>query len=284
MVTIEDLTGIPEAERNVIIKYLDFLLGAGGKDVFSPIISSYNIFNQLLKTDSVITLSNIHETPDYEEDMLNDLVALGYPSEPVISNKRDKLAFFLWKHFYRTRDNKGDMLDLKLKNSMDNQIIPLEKYPLPLENYPGLDILRDSLVAEADGLEFNIEFKNKKDLLQITQLFTRKSGTKIYDSQGDEIYESQDEIAKRKPWRDAYETPMLIIGEGAVKYYKELPQFEKAMKIELLEGENEISFIIHNKLEILRALPCYPILKKLGFCEIPCLANKPFLIDVNMIR
>ncbi len=51
----------------------------------------------------------------------------------------------------------------------------------------------------------------------------------------------------------------------------------EARRILLVENGNEISFVIHNKIEILKQNTAYHKLKDLGFIEEPCLANTSFI-------
>ena len=110
------------------------------------------------------------------------------------------------------------------------------------------------------------------------QLLLRKSGKYLYDREGNIIKETTNQKRRRRPWPDAYVLPVLLLGEKALRYAHELPEFIPATKISLEENNNEISFIIHKKLEFLRALRQYESLKKLGFKETVCLANKPFIV------
>lgn len=76
---------------------------------------------------------------------------------------------------------------------------------------------------------------------------------------------------------DAYDTPVLIIGENAVKYIKKLPAFEKVTRFSLIESGNEINFIINRKLDKLKQTKHYKNLINLGFRDDICLANKSFV-------
>lgn len=70
---------------------------------------------------------------------------------------------------------------------------------------------------------------------------------------------------------------MLLLGKKALRYSKFLPHFSKAHKIFLMENGNEISFIINKNLKILKQMPYYEKLRRLGFKEELCLGNKAFI-------
>ena len=115
-------------------------------------------------------------------------------------------------------------------------------------------------------------------------MFLKKSGEHIYNEEGEIIPETDEERELRAPWKDAYETPVLLLGESALRYTDELPHFVPATKIALKESSNEISFVIHKNLEQLKNLPHYEQLLCLGFEEEICLGNKPFINYVDEVR
>ncbi len=71
--------------------------------------------------------------------------------------------------------------------------------------------------------------------------------------------------------------PVLILGEKALTYRHLFPGFIDVVKISIKENNNEISFIIHEKLELLKKLQHYKTLMGFGFEEELCLANKLFI-------
>lgn len=113
--------------------------------------------------------------------------------------------------------------------------------------------------------------------MKFVQLFLRKSSKYLFDEKGNIVKETGRDKKIRLPWPDAYVLPVLLLGEKALRYARELPQFVPATKVGLEKNGNEISFVIHKRLDLLRKLRHYEYLKKLGFKETPCLANKPFI-------
>lgn len=286
MIRIDDLTGIPEDKRRQAIECLDDLLTfRDSQDRLSPIISGYNWYTTLPICDSIITLSHIHETEGYKQEMLRDLAGLGYEPQTVLSHIRDKAGMFSWNPTYRIRGDDGKLLPgLRIKDIRTGEYINLEDYTKPLIEYPQFVDSKGYLVAEDQGWELNVPFGDKQELLGLVDLFLRKYGEYIYDENGIKIPETDEEKNLRSPWIDAYRVPMLLLGETALRYADELPHFSPATKIALKENSNEISFVIHKNLERLRNLPHYEQLLRLGFSEEMCLGNKPFLKDVDEIR
>ena len=59
MITIDDLTGIPETKRKQIIECLDDLLTfRDSNGNLSPVISGYNLYKEISKSDRVVTFSS----------------------------------------------------------------------------------------------------------------------------------------------------------------------------------------------------------------------------------
>lgn len=97
MPSLEHLTGIPPEKRNKVISCLDELLtfrDASGK--LSPVISGYNWYASIVKGNRAVTLSNIHETENYKQGMVQDIVSLGF-------NQRIVLQCIRAKDFRKTR-------------------------------------------------------------------------------------------------------------------------------------------------------------------------------------
>lgn len=281
MIKIDDLTGIPEGKRKQAIKSLDDLLTfKNSQDRLSPVITGYNWYTTLPKSDSVITFSNIHETEAYKQDVLRDLGKLGYDPQIILRYIRKKAGAFLWELYFEIRDNKCNILPgLKIKDIRTKQHIDLEPFIKPLDEYGLFADCDGYLLGESQGWELDIPFNNKKELMNLVDLFSNKSGKHIYDQKGRIIEETDEERKLRSPWADAYETPVLLLGETALRYADELPHFIPATKICLIENSNEISFVIHRNLEQLRNLPHYEWLLQLGFSEETCLGNKPFIAE-----
>ena|GEM_PF-4014096 len=285
MIFIKDLTGIYENKRKEVIACLDELLTyRDAKGLLIPVISGYNWYLKLAESDRVITFSNIHETEAYKEDMLRDLEELGYNSQAVLKQIREKAGAFIHDLEFRIRDDEGNLLPgLRIKDTRTGDYICLEKYSEPLINYPEFQDADGCLTDEDQGWELDMPFKGEKELMDLVDLFLRKSGKHIYDAQGNIIRETDEDQEFRAPWSDAYKVPVLLLGEIALRYVDRLPQFIPATKFSLKENGNEISFIIHKNLEYLKSLNHYKRLLRAGFMEEECLGNKPFIKYVDAI-
>ncbi len=280
MITIDDLVGIPEEKRKAVICCLDELITFENvRGEFSPIISGYGYFKELALPTSVLTFSHTHKTKEYKEDMVNDLTKLGYDQDSLLKNIRDKTAVFLWNPRYRVRDSKGEILPgLKIKDLRTGEHIDLVKYTRRfLSEYQEFQERKD-LVGESQEWQLDMPFENIEELLRLVKLFLEKSGIYVYDESGVEV------SATQSHWRDAYETPVVVIGEEAIKHAYLLPHFDTAIRVFLIENGNEISFIINKNIRTLRVLPHYERLRRFGFREERCLVNKPFLKDIDMRR
>ncbi len=283
MITIEDLTGIQEGKRKEIVSYLDDLISLkDARGDLSPIISGYNCYNKLPIANRVTTFSNIHRTEIYKQDMLRDLARLGYDARLVLEHIRDKTGALLWDTSYNIRDHLGNILPgLRIRDLRTGRYLDLRKYLKNLCEYSEFSEERGSLVAEDPGWQLDMPFSNKIELMILADLFLKKSGEHVYDKRGIVLPETEEEKMARSPWTDSYRSPVLIVGEGALSFLNELPHFDTATRISLIENGNEISFIIHRMFDILKGLPHYATLKKLGFKEEVCLGNKSFLIDID---
>lgn len=282
---ISDLTGIDTTKRNDAIVCLESLLSfKDRKGNLGPIISGYNFYSNIPLSKSTVTFSNMHETEKYKEYMLKDLEKKGYDSKILIGLIRQKTSIFFWNPHYNTRDDKGNILHTRVKDLRTGTYIPLEKYSSALIDYKEFLHSKGYLLAEGEGWELNMPFGNKEELKYITDLFLIKASRHIYDERGLRIRESAKDKSLRAHWPDAYQTPVLIIGKGTIDYAKELPHFDIATKIALIENNNEVSFIIHRNLNKLKNLNQYNHLCELGFTEEECLCNKPFLNDIDEIR
>lgn len=281
MIRIDDLTGIPENKRRPAIECLDALLTfKDSEGRLSPVITGYNWYIAPVKSDSVITFSNIHETEAYKKGMLRDLEKLGYTSRFVLEHIREKAGAFLHELEFRIRDDKGNLLPgLKIRDITTGHYIELNEFSDSLINHPQFDDKEGSLVAEDQGWELGVPFKTKKELFGLVDLFLKKSGIFVYDKYGKQVEETEEEVRLRSPWADAYETPVLLLGENALRYADSLPQFIQAIKLVLRENSNEISFVIHKNIDMLRKLPHYGNLLSFGFKEELCLGNKPFIAE-----
>lgn len=279
MIRLDDLAGIAEDTRKHIVSCLDSLMtlrNSAGK--LQPIISGYNWYIEPVKCDRVITFSNIHETEEYKKDMIQDLVAEGYDAQMIMKHIRKKAGAFLWKPKFRLHKDGGSLLPgLRIKDIVTGEYVDLSKFDKPLINYQEFSNKYGSLIGEDQGWEAVIPFNSEIELLKLITLFLKKSGTHIYDEVGNERSETEIERKIRRPWTDAYDTPILILGEKAVAHKNKLPEFEEAVKLCLVENNNEFSFVIHNNWDRLTNSAHYQTLLRCGFNKEPCLCNKPFL-------
>ncbi len=260
MIKIEDLTGIPEWKRKQAIECLDDLLTfKDSEGNLSPIITGYNWYNQVPELDRIVTFSHIHETKVYRQAMISDLEKLGYSREQVETNIREKGGTFLWEVDFQVKGENGEPYpELIIKNVKTGKNLDLSKYKgETLEGYPELE---GKLLGGDCGWELDLPFENKIKLMNLINLFVKKS------------YK-----CNRSSWPEAYETPVLLLGKKAIEWQNELPNFVKATKIELSQGKNELSFIINQNLTMLKIMPHYNKLMKLGFSENDCLGNKSFI-------
>ncbi|MBI4154776.1 hypothetical protein HY498_01680 [Candidatus Woesearchaeota archaeon] len=283
MASIDDLTGIREDKRKEAVGVLESLLTFRYKNgILSPIITGYNWYNTLAKSDRVITLSHIHETETYKQDMVNDLEELGYSPKFTLAHIRSKAGAFLWDPEFRIRDDLGDVFPgLGIRDLRTNFYLNLEKYKKQfLSAYSQFKDCKGKLVAEDQGWELNIPFNNRTELISLINLFLIRSAKFIFDEKNTKINEEE----VHRSWRDAYETPVLLLGEMALRYKNELPYFDQVTKLSLIEGSNEISFVIHKNIKRLKKLKQYGDLMYLGFGEEVCLANKKFIDNLDEYR
>ncbi len=199
--------------------------------------------------------------------MLNDLESLHYSRQTIMHYIRNRGTRHLWDPGYQIRDEIGNLLPLRIQDKKTGKYINLHRYMEPLSRYPEFRRSRGSLINEdVNGWELDMPFQNESELRILIDLFLRKSRR------------------GKESWPGAYSVPVLLIGESALEYASSLPQFEEVIKVNLSEGNNEISFIVHKKLENLRHSPFYEKLKNFGFIEELCLANKRFIKDIDTFK
>ncbi|MDP3728714.1 MAG: hypothetical protein Q8R18_04650 [bacterium] len=259
-VHLEDLLGIPNAKRKEALRCLNDLLkyrDETGK--LSPIITGYNGYVQIPSVDRAVTFSHIHEDESYRKAMFSDLEKLGYSQEFILSKIRDKTSASLWELDFQIKGADGCAYsDSVIKYIDTEEILDLSHYSEDtLEDYPELE---GKLYSENGGWELDFPFKKQRELLRIVHLFTKKAYRK-----------------NKNCWPSAYEFPVLLLGEKALLWKEKFPDFTCATKMELIEGNNELSFIINRNLINLKMLPNYQALLDLGFRETPCLGNIPFI-------
>ncbi|MBS3108028.1 hypothetical protein J4468_03880 [Candidatus Woesearchaeota archaeon] len=286
MVSKNDLNWISERRRNEIFECLDDLIRIQNhNNSKSNVITGYNWYVSLPISTSIVTFSNCHESNEYRRDMLYDLIKLGYTSKYILNRIREKGSVFVFELDFEICDESGEIFPgLCIKDLREKEFIDLTKYTKPLENYAEFEEADGALIAESRGWELDIAFSSKSELLRLVNLFLNKASINLYNEKGEKIIETFEEKSKRGYWKGAYETPFLIIGNAAYKYLNSLPHFIQATKFYFTNKNNEISFIIHNKLELLRSLPPYDKLLDLGFKEELCLGNIKFIkqyVDKN---
>lgn len=259
-------------KRNTIIECLDDLLtfrNTEGK--ISPIITGYNWYNQIARCDRIITFSHMHRNEKYKKSMLKDLEKMGYKKDDINERIRDKIACYLWGLDFLISDG------IKIKVLESGDYLDLHKYKNSLIEYPEFNNYNKNLVCEALEWELDIPFYNKKELLNLLNLFLRKSSKNLYDNKWNKIIETKEKRRKRNPWQGAWEIPVLLIGKKALEYKKDLPQFTLVNRFSIRENHNEISFIINKNLDLLKTLPYYEKLLQYGFEKEVCLGNILFI-------
>lgn len=227
--------------------------------VTQTIISGYNWYGRVPSYPRVITFSHMHENADYRGAMKMDMIPLGYSSEIIDNNTREKYGCYRWEKDFIFRDAQGIIFpDLRIRKLTGDYINLNKCAEQTLANV--LELQNELLIGENKGWELDIEFSSKEKLLQLIKMFLSKS-------------------SRHNPnhWPGAYDVPVLIIGEKAKAYSSDLPDFVEAKKIALIENGNEISFIIHNRFGDLIKRPIYSTLQQLSFREEICLGNKSFV-------
>lgn len=258
MVTLEDLVGIRERKR--AISCLNAILRFRGEDgKLSPIITGYNGYVQIPNENGVITFSHIHQEENYKSAIIADLQKRGYSEKEIISNIRAKTGAFLLKKGFLIKDSHGMPYSESVIKYLDtDEVFDVAKYPhSTLEDSE----LEGKLYNQNSGWELNFPFRNQEELVKFVEIFIQKASKK-----------------NNSHWPGAYETPVLLLGERALEWQDRFPRFIPATKIGLIQGNNELSFIIHKNLSKLKTLHYYTELLYLGFKESFCLGNKEFII------
>ena len=252
MIPIAELPNIDPKKTEKTRQILDALL-------IQKIISGYNWYDAVSTVPRVITFSHMHESEDYYAAMFKDMQSLGYSHQRIDASTRSKFATYRWEKDFVFRDANDDFFpDLRIR-SLSGEYLDLTKYSgKTLEDVT--ELKDEKLFGDNKGWELNLEFKSKKRLLELVNLFVQKSSRK-----------------SAKHWPGAYDVPVLIIGEQAKAYVSELPDFVEARKIALFENDNEVSFVIHEKLDDMLKHPLYTELSQLGFVEEVCFGNRPFI-------
>lgn len=76
---------------------------------FVPIITGYNYYLPRPGKDFSVSVSHIHGTELYKQDMWGDLTKMGYRIDFLAHNTHDKYARFLWDTKWPIRDSQGNV-------------------------------------------------------------------------------------------------------------------------------------------------------------------------------
>ena len=173
-INLEDLIGIPLIKRKKSLSILnDLLKFRDDTGELFPIITGYNGYTQIPSSNRAVTFSHIHETETYRRAMFLDLEKMGYSEEQIVNYIRQKLGVFLWELKFLIKDEQGPYPDLVIKFIETNDIFDTASYSEEtLENHPELE---GKLYSENYGWELDFPFNNKKELIQLVNLFTKKA-------------------------------------------------------------------------------------------------------------
>lgn len=268
--------------KDKCIDILDKLL-TGSNSSDEQIISGYNYYPKIAYFENckILTFSNMHETQDYFAFMMRDLLAYGYPNDGVLMQLRDKYGVYRWELDFNFRNDEGEVYpDLKIKNIKSGKYIDLiQIIPTTLEEAGYAKKEAKNLIGENKGWEINIGCDKIEDIIEIANLFTKKAYKFPFNKYGIFLPETEEEKDIRKPWADAYETPVLIIGGDIVQIKDKISSFIPAKLIRWQKENAELNFIVNNAFEKLKNLSEYQDLINLGFKEEDCLANLPFILQ-----
>jgi len=275
MVNFEDLIEIENKDE--IRECLEGLIAHKDEDGnSSPIITGYNWYNKLPKADRIATFSNIHESDAYKQEMLVDLEKLGYSRDQILEYLREKGSFFIWELDFKFCDQDGKPYKkLRVWDIKQKQWLDLKLYKQPLIKYDGYKEREGNFVAEDLGWQLDMPFHSREELLSLIGLFIQKGSEFLFDLKGNKF----EGLTSNQSlyWSGSYETPVLLLGQEAMRYADELIDFTQATKVAFYRGSNEISFIVHRRLEELRESSNYNFLIKQGFQEELCFGNKIFI-------
>ena len=107
--------------------------------------------------------------------------------------------------FNTSGEDSKPLFGLKIYNLRTKEYINLERYPGSLRDYEKFQNEEGNLVVDDSGWQLNIPFYNKERLIELANLFLERS-----------------DKAKKTHWKDAYETPIIVIGEKALECKDEL--------------------------------------------------------------
>jgi hypothetical protein len=237
-------------------------------------ITGYNIYSKLPKQENtILCFSNMYSGKEYTEDMICDLKNINYSKRIIENYIRDKKGFYEWKSDWSIREEGKIKSNLKIRKFGEREYINLEELANNINFLDQIFEKKDKFIAEDVTSEINIPVKDKQNLKKLVDLFINNSSKFIFDKTGIKIK------MRESYWRGAWYVPVLLIGGNILQYESDFPDFIKATKFFKKENGNEISFIIHKKLEELKKENYNLYLKDLGFNSEDCLANKSFILQ-----
>ena len=174
------------------------------------------------------SLSNFHETEAYLEDVIRDINSLNLSVNIQI---RDRQTAFRWKSKHRFRDDNNEIYpNIKIRNK--EEIINLEAIEAQtfIEAKYSPEFCAN-LICENKSYEINITCNLQEEIFQLAYFF-----------------EEHSLIGNLNAWRDAYETPAIIIEGQELK----IEGFEEIFLFRKRTSSFEASFLMPtNRLFIL---------------------------------
>ena len=156
-------------------------------------ISGYNYFPMpSYRTKYSLFLRNYHESSDYLLDVIKSLHELEYITINTWLETRAKYSFTRWKKEYRIRDDKGELLNLKVRDKKGYINLSVINSKTLEGVFPEGYI--SELIGEDFGYEINIHSNKKEEILKNAELFLEKSY-----------------IFNKDSWKDAYKVPAIIL-------------------------------------------------------------------------
>lgn len=269
--------------RNQIETTLENLI-TSNNSLGRQIITGFNFHPVCLQsyTSTIITFSNIQSSQDYLHKVIEDFKKGGFPEDEVSLSTRDKIGYYRWKPGFFIRDEKG-----LLEKNLNIRDIETGKYlnlgeisqsTLDEAGYTAEEI--DNLIAENEGYEINIFISDTRHIPRLSREFLRKSSRRLYDENGDLVFESEEEIEERAPWPGAWDVPVLIIGGDLMLIKQAVPGFQEACLFRFQDASvGEYNFVINRQLATLQRSEEHGQLLKKGFLPETCLANIRFVRD-----
>ncbi len=212
------------------------------------IITGYNYFRfPIYDNICLLSLSNMHETGLYLEEVLKELNRKRY-LDNVVLKVRPKESTTKWGLSYRIRDDQNRVYS-NLKIRRNGVYLDLEKIPFKtLEEADWGSKEAKNLIGETRGYEIILYSKTVKQLKDLAKLFLEKS-----------------KMGKIHSWKDAYDDPFIHI-----KGLNKVRGFEASKSCNAFTKGGELAFIIRNNAYIQNI----NLVKSLNFIISDCLLNK----------